>query len=359
MTVKFLSIKVLALALMTFGCTKTSKKTAKFETPAFSKEINLEGTPIGPKNAFMRTRKAILINNFIIVLDTKSTPYSISIVDLHNDNTMYHIAHNGQGPSEFISAWDIRPDVIQKNSFWTLDATSQSYSKYVLDSIFAGNLKPCKRIKARNPMLRMDDFVVTDKHIICNGPISCAQLAFLSLDNGLLIRESERIPIEVKYEKKVSNEILALAYVSRMGIKPDLSRIAIGTSMGDYLSIYDSSGVRLKTIRTPERLEPIFEVSSNGHWGYTDESRYGYHDIACSDRCIYAQYGGKTHDGDIKYTSKYINVYTWDGEPVVRLVLDRYVLGICVDEERNSLYALEIFANQPIIKYTLPNLLKL
>ena len=359
MTVKFLSIKVLALALMTFGCTKTSKKTAKFETPAFSKEINLEGTPIGPKNAFMRTRKAILINNFIIVLDTKSTPYSISIVDLHNDNTMYHIAHNGQGPSEFISAWDIRPDVIQKNSFWTLDATSQSYSKYVLDSIFAGNLKPCKRIKARNPMLRMDDFVVTDKHIICNGPISCAQLAFLSLDNGLLIRESERIPIEVKYEKKVSNEILALAYVSRMGIKPDLSRIAIGTSMGDYLSIYDSSGVRLKTIRTPERLEPIFEVSSNGHWGYTDESRYGYHDIACSDRYIYAQYGGKTHDGDIKYTSKYINVYTWDGEPVVRLVLDRYVLGICVDEERNSLYALEIFANQPIIKYTLPNLLKL
>ena len=359
MTVKFLSIKVLALALMTFGCTKTSKKTAKFETPAFSKEINLEGTPIGPKNAFMRTRKAILINNFIIVLDTKSTPYSISIVDLHNDNTMYHIAHNGQGPSEFISAWDIRPDVIQKNSFWTLDATSQSYSKYVLDSIFAGNLKPCKRIKARNPMLRMDDFVVTDKHIICNGPISCAQLAFLSLDNGLLIRESERIPIEVKYEKKVSNEILALAYVSRMGIKPDLSRIAIGTSMGDYLSIYDSSGVRLKTIRTPERLEPIFEVSSNGHWGYTDESRYGYHDIACSDRYIYAQYGGKTHDGDIKYTSKYINVYTWDGEPVVRLVLDRYVLGICVDEERNTLYALEIFANQPIIKYTLPNLLKL
>ena len=359
MTVKFLSIKVLALALMTFGCTKTSKKTAKFETPAFSKEINLEGTPIGPKNAFMRTRKAILINNFIIVLDTKSTPYSISIVDLHNDNTMYHIAHNGQGPSEFISAWDIRPDVIQKNSFWTLDATSQSYSKYVLDSIFAGNLKPCKRIKARNPMLRMDDFVVTDKHIICNGPISCAQLAFLSLDNGLLIRESERIPIEVKYEKKVSNEILALAYVSRMGIKPDLSRIAIGTSMGDYLSIYDSSGVRLKTIRTPERLEPIFEVSSNGHWGYTDESRYGYLDLACSDRYIYAQYGGKTHDGDIKYTSKYINVYTWDGEPVVRLVLDRYVLGICVDEERNSLYALEIFANQPIIKYTLPNLLKL
>ena len=300
MTVKFLSIKVLALALMTFGCTKTSKKTAKFETPAFSKEINLEGTPIGPKNAFMRTRKAILINNFIIVLDTKSTPYSISIVDLHNDNTMYHIAHNGQGPSEFISAWDIRPDVIQKNSFWTLDATSQSYSKYVLDSIFAGNLKPCKRIKARNPMLRMDDFVVTDKHIICNGPISCAQLAFLSLDNGLLIRESERIPIEVKYEKKVSNEILALAYVSRMGIKPDLSRIAIGTSMGDYLSIYDSSGVRLKTIRTPERLEPIFEVSSNGHWGYTDESRYGYLDLACSDRYIYAQYGGKTHDGDIK-----------------------------------------------------------
>lgn len=359
MTRKSLIITAILPTLIFFGCTDTSKKTEKFDAPAFSKEISLGGTPIGPKNAFMRTRKAMLINNFLIVLDTKSTPYAISIIDLDDENTMYHIAHNGQGPSEFISAWDIRPDVMQKNSFWTLDATSQCYSKYVLDSIFTGNLKPCKRIKARNPMLRMDDFVVTDKHIICNGPISCAQLAFLSLDNGQLIKESERIPMEVKHEKNVTDEILALAYVSRMGIKPDLSRIAIGTSMGDYLSIYDSTGVRLKTIRTPERLEPIFEVGSNGNWGYTDEAKYGYHDIACSNKYIYAQYGGKKHDGDIKYTSRYVNIYTWDGEPVVRLVLDRYVLGICVDEKNKTLYALEIFANQPIIKYTLPSLLNL
>lgn len=347
------SILYLAL-LFIISCTSADKEVIVFETVRFENELSITGEPIGPINAFLRSQKAIMIDSFLIVVDTERTPYAISLINSNNDSTVYHIAHKGQGPTELISATDIAADANNKRAFWAIDVMSQSYSMYLIDSIMAGNLKPIKRIKPRNHNLFMDDFVVTKDHIVCNGSISRAQVSFLSLKNGALEHESDKIPIEIEYPKSITDSHLSHAYTGSHAIKPDCSRIVAATSFGDYLSIYDSSGLLLKTLRTPEKLEPKFSAYPNGLVGYT-ETKYGYLDITCTNSYIFAQYAGKSHAGDIEYTSKFVHVFTWEGEPVARLLLDRYVLGICVDEQTNTLYALELYAEQPIIKYKLPS----
>jgi len=347
------SIICLTLLLIA-SCTSSNKELPVFETIEFQNELSITGEPIGPINAFLRTRKAIIIDSFLIVVDTERTPYAISLISRNNDSTVYHIAHKGQGPTEFISATDIAADANSKRAFWAIDVMSQSYSMYLIDSIMAGSLKPIKRIKPHNHKLFMDDFVVTKDHIVCNGSISRAQVSFISLKDGSLEHESDKIPIEVEYPKSITNSHLSHAYTGSHAIKPDCSRIVASTRFGDYLSIYDSSGVLLKALRTPEKLEPKFLTYPNGLIGYT-ETKYGYLDITCTNSYIFAQYAGESHAGDIEYTSKFVHVFTWEGEPVARLLLDRYVLGICVDEQTNTLYALELYADQPIIKYKLPS----
>lgn len=180
-------------------------------------------------------------------------------------------------------------------------------------------------------------------------------LKFFSLKDGVLLKESDKIPITVDYKGRYDDYFLASAYNGRLGLHPKRDRIVVATTDGDYLSIVDSTGKRLVTLRTHEKLEPQFYERTDGQFGFTDENKYGYLDIACTNQYIYGLYSGREHDGDVEYTGKTLFVFTWEGEPVAKLTLDRYCIGICVDSDDKTLFALEVFAKQPIIRYDLPD----
>ncbi|KAF5035897.1 TolB-like 6-blade propeller-like protein [anaerobic digester metagenome] len=340
--------------LFLLGCRLNKSDLQYTVIETFPREMLLKGEPTGPINFFLRTQKVMLVDSFLVVVDVKKSPYSVFLLNPYAGDTLYSIAHNGLGPSEFISAWDIFLDSYLTKTFWVIDPNSRRFSMYEIDSILRGTLKPSKRVSVKAALVRPEDFVIQGDRIISNGAISGAQFAFFSKESGAFLGESDKIPTAVDLSKFAEDDI-ALAYKGEIGLRPNCRNIVAGTSSGDYLSIYDSCGVSQKVIRTKELLEPLFTVSEDGQFGFTQDNKYGFLDIACTNQYIYGLYSGREHDGDVEYTGKTLFVFTWEGEPVAKLNLDRYCIGICVDSDDKTLFALEVFAKQPIIRYELPD----
>lgn len=349
---------ILLSFLIFISCVYNKEQIHTNPTEPFKQVVELTGEPIGPENKFLRTRKVMLIDTFLVVVDSKASPYSIFLINLKDNGKLHRIAHRGQGPTEFLQAWDIALDMQNPRAFWVIDPNARRFSYFILDSILQGRISPLRRVSAKSHKLRPEDFFVTDSHIVSTGLINRKQLAFFSIDDGSLIRESSKIPVYVDYPKNVTDDNLSLAYRGVIGVSPNQEWIAAGSGYADYLSIYSPKGILQKTIRTKENLEPEFVVDKNGRIGFTEKNRYGYLDVVCTNDLIFALYSGKTHKGDIGYTGKNVYVYNWEGEPICHLVLDRYVRGICVDEKSGLLYALEIFADKPILRYKLPESFK-
>ena len=56
---------------------------------------------------------------------------------------------------------------------------------------------------------------------------------------------------------------------------------------------------------------------------------------------------------------EYIHIYTHDGAPVCRLLLDHAVYGIHVNEEEGVIWATDVNTEEQIVKYRLPEMQKL
>jgi hypothetical protein len=51
---------------------------------------------------------------------------------------------------------------------------------------------------------------------------------------------------------------------------------------------------------------------------------------------------------------KYIHIYDCEGNPVKKLILDHYIMGIYIDEKDATVYALDINNDEPLFKAKLP-----
>lgn len=105
-----LSFLFIVFVLLQFGCNSSIEVKNLKEITSFPFEYSLVGDPTGPKNFFLRTRKVKFVDSLLVVVDTKKSPYSVFLINPYAKDTLYSIAHNGLGPSEFITAWDVAPD---------------------------------------------------------------------------------------------------------------------------------------------------------------------------------------------------------------------------------------------------------
>ena len=87
----------------------------------------------------------------------------------------------------------------------------------------------------------------------------------------------------------------------------------------------------------------------------------GFGDVQVTDNAIYAVFQGKSFK-DIMESAKQGNklpdggqsiyVFSLKGEPLRKYVLDHYVHGIFVDEQRGVITALDVNMDEPILEYS-------
>lgn len=105
-------------------------------------------------------------------------------------------------------------------------------------------------------------------------------------------------------------------------MKPDQSKLAIGTRYADQIEIYEPDGTLIKQISGSLNSVPVYEVHSVGDKPVMsinrDKTHFGYIHIAVTNDFIYALYSGRLpleYPGRANF-GECVHIYDWNGELV-------------------------------------------
>lgn len=116
-------------------------------------------------------------------------------------------------------------------------------------------------------------------------------------------------------------------------MRPDNKKIVEGMSWLAQINIFDVETGDIKSYRlkgTPD--SGIFNTSMT-------DATYYYHDCVCDNKHIYALYCGKKRN-DFKFEDGFqeVHEYDWDGKMLRRIMLDKPVTFMWLDEPSESIY---------------------
>ena len=290
------------------------------------------------------------------------------VEDLHGVDHFYHLftypdfrylssfGERGDGPEEMLQAENFR---WEGDRLWTLDCNK---SEMVLwhfndgrDSLLRG-----KAMMLDKALLSPLDFVLYggNRFII---PDYSGDHRFCWTDRqGKLLRRTGGIPSSNKEALKHSRPALAQAWRSFIDYHPDNGVLACVTQLGDVIEVYNLKK-NTHVVKVGSQGEPQFKVSSEGYGIPTGIMGFG--DVQVTSRAIYTTFEGENFKDIARNYQKGIKapqggnrilVYSLEGEPLCKYVLDHYIDGIYVDEERNLLWAVDGNQDEPIVKFPIP-----
>jgi hypothetical protein len=173
--------------------------------------------------------------------------------------------------------------------------------------------------------------------------------------NGKLIDKIGIIPTIDEKALENARPALAQAWRSFLDYNPNNGILAVVTQLGEVLEVYnlkDSTHV----VRIGEYGEPEFKISD----GYgIPTGIMGFSDVQVTDSAIYTVFHGTSfkeiarQSGRLPDGGKYIYVFSLEGEPLCKYVLDHYIYGIWVDEDTKTIIATDVNDDQPIVMFSI------
>jgi hypothetical protein len=95
---------------------------------------------------------------------------------------------------------------------------------------------------------------------------------------------------------------------------------------------------RLEFFRYDDKVSPSLIIGTDKDQSDNkniDDCVVYYTQVLCDDKYVYGLYQGQKN-GEIR--NSYIEIYTFDGEPVMQIKLDRYIHSIALDRKKNLIY---------------------
>lgn len=128
-------------------------------------------------------------------------------------------------------------------------------------------------------------------------------------------------------------------------LKPSGEFAAYGYRYTDKVTILNLETKKLLTISGPNHFEPAFIpilVGSENRIERTEKTIYAFTNGAVTDQYIYLLYSGNKTRDKYRIEAKYIYVYDWDGNPVKKIELGRYISGFTVPNDDSGIYAFDV-----------------
>ena len=137
------------------------------------------------------------------------------------------------------------------------------------------------------------------------------------------------------------HEKSALLMNTNVAMSPDAKHMALSTTNGCVLAIYDCSPNGVKKVSFKVYDEPLFVVSQQSVAATTD-SPVGFGDIFAGDKNLYCLYEKGTMGDLLKghQSNTCLLVFNWKGELLKNYYLEKPLNTFGVDEERGILYGI-------------------
>ncbi len=346
---------LLLAAFLLAGCSRESKQTYPVYGK-FPEEISLTSRSFEIDTIMFRYPYRV-----------RRSGEDIFMFDLHNVDYFYHLfrfedpdyryttsfGKRGEADDEIIVADDIR--IGENGEIWTLSDPKKQLWRYGREE--DGQFTKQEVVHLSDSLIQLWNFVIYDDSTFIL-PDYRNNSRFMMIDRqGSLVKRMGTLPT-VKNTRLLAENPLLLGnpWFNYIHYNPRNGILASVTQLGEVLEIYDLKNDTI-IIKYGPGGEPRFE-DQNGFGAPVRESISGFIEVKVTDNYIYAVFNGRTFQEMVRAPQRIEggnNIYVFDfaGNPVRRYLLDCYIMGFDVDEERGVIYALDLNDDQPIKEFYL------
>ncbi len=295
-----------------------------------------------------------LVGSRIVAIDAMLDP-AIHVVDSKRLRRLGAYGRKGDGPGEFKDPDHIVTEAADsREEVWILDGIHQRLTLVSLGQIEAGTVHAPETSQMDGPnagsLVR-----APDGRWFGGGWITGGRVARYNAD-----RSYDRTILGFPSEAgEAPGTTLPQAYESWVVADPAGERLAAATLLGGLLEIFDYDGVLIAQAAVPEPFQPAWvqgrSRSGRAVLSVGPETRYGFSDLAATRGYLYGLFSGNQlmEDGTPWATTE-VQVFTWDGEHVKTLHLDRAAETIAIDASDTWLYATGPDPRPWLARYRLP-----
>jgi hypothetical protein len=349
-TGKFISLMLMALlVLITSGCKKQNNITFN----SFPNEQELKGEKL---NLVIYT-SAVHLELMDTLLFIRNSYDDNLFISIYHKNTFQHIksfCKRGKGPEEmvYVGYWSIDKD---NGILWVPDFQKVNIWGYNVDSLlkFPG-YKPTTIIslpKKLHPMMGLASF--NSELFAVPDPLGEVQLFFFD-------RKGEQVSVMEKMDiKDIDDSFYSDLTRTHNRIHSEKQKMIMVYRYFDRMILYDLKTNQHTEVIGPDHIDEKKQLAAYDHErlkGYTGKPKF-------DDRYIYLFYnGGPAKHVDFekgKVSAAYgkkIHIFDWNGNPVMRLILDHEISDFVVDKENKRIIAFAVDAEDNLISYDISHI---
>lgn len=311
-----------------------------------------ELSPIVSDSLALPVRVATL-HDYIIVADAALDP-ALHVISAVDAGVIASLGPKGEGPHEFenirglaANAWD--------DAVWAFDASRQRLTRIALHD---GTVQLDSMVSVRTGQ-PVTQAVWVGEDLIGVGLFEEGRFAVIDPQSGTVREFVGPVP---SVGDSASPRIAQQAYQAELHVRPGRAQVVALTRHADRLEFYDLDRDSSWIVSGPDGFGPRFTLGLDPDMPAfsTDlDLRFGYIDAAPTADYLIALYSGKTRRearGQANFGQR-IRVFDWEGKLVGEVGLERPVIGIGVDEERDVLYAVTHEPMPAIVRLVLSEIL--
>lgn len=266
-------------------------------------------------------------SSFLLITNNQDTLFQIINTD---KGVMKKSGLRGKGPNEFINIVDVFNDR-ENRCLYIFDDGNRRISKIPYHSLINGNFDDITKMNMPKQSELFSQIATTREGVVYT-PLSGKY--FITFEDS--DRKQKNVDYPDLFTKQYMGEQKGYAYYSSMSHCGANSRTVIALRYLPYFMIVENNRI-IKTIQTRERFdEPLFRQKSLFP---NPEAIIYYWQVILSHKHIFLLNAGVTQNefqnGTIKTS---IEVYDWDGNPVISIIPDFPIAFIEVDPVRKAIY---------------------
>lgn len=248
----------------------------------------------------------------------------------------------GMAPNEMLSC-----DISRLNEkVWIYDIGKQRIGFVSFDSIWDGNYSIERYYNV--PRSFYSVAMLNDSIMIGTNDITeSKKLSFLNLYTGNIEGKASYAYLN----EKIPNSALIDAASCYINIHPITKDIVLAYRYMDILEFYDCNGVLKYSIQGPENIELKFAVNSSNTMKKIPQTRKAFVSSYITNDKVYLLYSGCKRIDDNWSNGMELHVYSWNGEPLNRYLLEEPLYAFAINELGSEIYSYSLQTGEIIKGY--------
>jgi hypothetical protein len=282
------------------------------------------------------------VGPYLALLDVGSD-FKITVLRKLDGVVAWRLGRRGRGPGEFIGPYSLDVAGEEQRTLWVYDLSLRRLTRVQLPERLDQTPTVDSTLLLLSGASILNPIWIGDTVLVALGSFDDGRFGFFG-SSGRLLRTTGALP---PGDPRVPVPVRQQAYQSSMMANRQRSLLAVATRHASHFVVCRLDGSIVAQAEGDVPFEPRYVVRRGARgpvMGSDLDLRFGYIDLAKSDRYIFALFSGRTREAfpGRATMGEWVHVYDWNARLVRRLRLDGEAGAIAADESGSTLYAIQL-----------------